>query len=163
LHVTDDVLLMAKAAIGPVEPTPVWMQAERIRGWVLADCCRFYEFRVVSIDESEQRVRIEAEVVHAGRRRDFFGFNRATHAVVAACPPEHTGLGVGTQLSRAVARAVCPGVPAVELARLAGRGNRSAIGVYGFEAGGFLVDGGKRDDAALAPLMARVDFPGDWR
>jgi hypothetical protein len=36
------------------------------------------------MDESEQRVRIEAEVVHAGRLRDFFGFNRAKHAVVEA-------------------------------------------------------------------------------
>ncbi len=84
LHVTDDVLLLAKAAIGRVEPPPAWEPADKIRGWVLADCCRFFEFRVVSIDESEQRVRIEATVVHSGRRRDFFGFNRAKHAVLEA-------------------------------------------------------------------------------
>ena len=36
------------------------------------------------MDEREERVRIEAEVVHAGRLRDFFGFNRAKHAVVEA-------------------------------------------------------------------------------
>jgi hypothetical protein len=84
LHVTDDVLLVAKAAIGAVEPPPQWVPAERVRGWVLADCCRFYEFRVTEIDESEQRVRIEAAVVHGGRRRDFFGFNRAKHAVLEA-------------------------------------------------------------------------------
>jgi beta-RFAP synthase len=89
--------------------------------------------------------------------------DRPHRVVVEACPPEHTGLGVGTQLSLAVARAVRPDVPAVELARLAGRGARSAIGVYGFESGGFLVDGGKRDPDAVAPLVARVDFPTDWR
>jgi hypothetical protein len=36
------------------------------------------------MDEREQRVRIGAEVVHAGRLRDFFGFNRAKYAVVEA-------------------------------------------------------------------------------
>ena len=32
----------------------------------------------------EERTRIEAEVVHTGRVRDFFGLNRAKHAVVEA-------------------------------------------------------------------------------
>ena len=84
LHVTDDVLLLAKAAIGAIEPPPSWEPATHVRGWVLADCCRFFEFRVVSVDKSEQRVRIEVAVVHRARRRDFFGFNRARHAVLEA-------------------------------------------------------------------------------
>jgi hypothetical protein len=84
LHVTDDVLLLARAALGPVEPPPPLMAATRVRGFVLRGACRFYEFRVRSLDDSEERVRIEAEVVHHGRLRDFFGFNRAKHAVVEA-------------------------------------------------------------------------------
>ncbi len=84
LHVTDDVLLLARAALGPVEPPPAVFAAAHVRGWVLRDACRYYEFRVRSVDESEPRVRIEAEVVHAGRLRDFFGFNRGKHAVVEA-------------------------------------------------------------------------------
>jgi hypothetical protein len=84
LHVTDDVLLLARAALGPVEPLPALVAATRVRGRVLQDACRYYEFRVVSLDEREERVRIEAEVVHAGWQRDFFGFNRAKHAVVEA-------------------------------------------------------------------------------
>jgi hypothetical protein len=83
-HVTDDVLLLARAAVGPVLPPPVLVPATRVRGQILQDACRYYEFRVLAIDEREQRVRIEAEVVHAGRLRDFFGFNRAKHAVVEA-------------------------------------------------------------------------------
>ncbi|HYT88719.1 MAG TPA: DUF447 domain-containing protein, partial [Gemmataceae bacterium] len=82
LHVTDDVLLLARAALGSVEP-PVFA-AERIRGFVLRDACRYYEFRVATIDEREERLRIDVEVVHCGRLRDFFGFNRAKHAVVEA-------------------------------------------------------------------------------
>jgi hypothetical protein len=58
--------------------------AERVRGFVLADCCRYFEFVVKSVDDRSERVSIEAEVVHSGRVRDFFGFNRAKHAVVEA-------------------------------------------------------------------------------
>lgn len=84
LHVTDDALLVAKAAIGTVDPPPAWEPATQVRGWVLADCCRFFEFRVAAVDDSEQRVRVECAVVHAGRRRDWFGFNRGKHAVLEA-------------------------------------------------------------------------------
>ena len=35
-------------------------------------------------DTSGERVSLEAAVVHTGRTRDFFGFNRAKHAVVEA-------------------------------------------------------------------------------
>ena len=84
LHVTDDVLLLARAALGPVEPPPALRPAEKVRGFVLGDACRFYEFRVRALDTLEERVRIEADVVHYGRLRDFFGFNRAKHAVVEA-------------------------------------------------------------------------------
>lgn len=89
--------------------------------------------------------------------------DRPHHVVVESCPPEHFGLGVGTQLSLAVARALRPAMPATELAQLTGRGGRSAVGVHGFDAGGFLVDGGKRDPAALAPLVGRAEFPSAWR
>jgi hypothetical protein len=84
LHVTDDVWLLARAALGTVEPHPPLVPAKHIRGFVLADACRAYEFRVRSFDEREDRVGIEAEVVHTHHFRDFFGFNRAKHAVVEA-------------------------------------------------------------------------------
>jgi uncharacterized protein len=83
-HVTDDVLLLAQAALGVVAPRPPLTPATKVRGYVLGDCCRFYEFCVREIDDGQERVRIEANVVHAGRIRDFFGFNRAKHAVVEA-------------------------------------------------------------------------------
>src|SRR5438132_13758924 len=67
LHVTDDVLLLARAALGPVEPPPACFPAAGVRGWVLCDTCRYYEFRVTTIDDSQPRVRIEAEVLHTGR------------------------------------------------------------------------------------------------
>jgi hypothetical protein len=84
LHVTDDVLMLAKAAVGAVQPFPAVRPATAVRGFVLEDYCRAFEFRVMSIDDSEQRVRIACEVVRAETRRDFFGFNRAKHAVLEA-------------------------------------------------------------------------------
>jgi len=84
LHVTDDVLLLARAALGPVEPLPAMMPATAVRGFILQGACRYYEFRVTALDDREERVRIEVQTVHSGRLRDFFGFNRAKHAVVEA-------------------------------------------------------------------------------
>jgi uncharacterized protein len=84
LHVTDDVLLLARAAIGRLTTLPPLMPAHIVRGWVLRDACRAYEFRVLHIDDREERVNIDVETVYHGTLRDFFGFNRAKHAVVEA-------------------------------------------------------------------------------
>src|SRR6185312_9084280 len=74
LHVTDDALLLARAAVGAADPLPPLRPAERVTGFVLADCCRHYEFVVRAADTSGERVSIEAEVVHSERHRDFWGF-----------------------------------------------------------------------------------------
>lgn len=84
LHVVDDVLLLARAAIGRLEETPETMPAEVVDGDVLVSACRWYEFEIVSLDDSTERTEAEAEVRHVGRLRDFFGFNRAKHAVLEA-------------------------------------------------------------------------------
>lgn len=84
LHVTDDVLLLARAAVGQLEPLPELLPAHVVRGQLLRDACRAYEFRIVSRDDSQQRMRLQAEVVATHRFRDFFGFNRARHAVLEA-------------------------------------------------------------------------------
>jgi hypothetical protein len=85
LHVTDDVLLLAQAAIGaPLDPFPATRPASVVAGAILADACRFYEFRVVELDDREDRTRILVETVAQGSQRDFFGFNRAKHSVLEA-------------------------------------------------------------------------------
>ena len=304
LHVTDDTLLLARAALGRLDPLPPLIPARSVRGWVLPGACRCYEFRVLSIDDRTERVSIEVEVVDSQTFRDFFGFNRAKHAIVEAAilatrvhllpraeidvefaklavivqktageqerlafdflrtqvgliresegpirirtasrlhfgllslpgcdhaspqrmfggigmmvdrpgvevlvhkserftaegpladraaqfaercaaslglshavhvqvvhaPPDHVGLGVGTQLGLAVARGIAELTgqkpDAVALAKLVGRGLRSAIGVHGFDGGGFLVEGGKVSESDISPLVGRWDFPDDWR
>lgn len=84
LHVTDDVELIARAAINQIDEPPATFPAEAVEGVVLADACRWYAFRVTDLDDREDRTRIECKVVDQGRLRDFFGFNRAKHAVIEA-------------------------------------------------------------------------------
>src|SRR4051794_26911220 len=62
---------------------------------------------------------------------------------IIEAPPEHVGLGVGTQLSLAIAEAVArligePMLSVEQLAGFTGRGCRSGIGLHGFRQGGFL-------------------------
>jgi hypothetical protein len=79
-NLTDDVRLFARAAISnPQYPS---VPAERVTGAVLVDCCSWRELEVVSIDSTPPRSRIDTRVVHHGTRRDFIGFNRASHAVL---------------------------------------------------------------------------------
>jgi hypothetical protein len=84
LHVTDDVRLIAQSSIGEITDEPSQRPASTVRGFVLAGACRAHEFRVTSVDESEQRMKMECEVVHSHQMRDFFGFNRAKNAVIEA-------------------------------------------------------------------------------
>jgi hypothetical protein len=82
-HVTDDALMLARAAIG-LEVDPPRSPARVIRGQVLTGACRYYEFRVRSTDDREDRASIEAQTVAEGTLRPFFGWNRAKHAVLEA-------------------------------------------------------------------------------
>ncbi|HEV3340256.1 MAG TPA: DUF447 domain-containing protein [Pirellulales bacterium] len=84
LHVTDDVELLARAAIGRLEPVPELVPAEGVEGFRLADTCRWYSFRVQELDDRQERTTILAEQVASGTVREFFGFNRGKHAVVEA-------------------------------------------------------------------------------
>ncbi len=83
-HVTDDVTLLAQAALGEPDPPPRTMAAAAVHGVVLADACRWYAIEVESLDDTSDRTSIVARVVDCGVLREFLGFNRAKHAVVEA-------------------------------------------------------------------------------
>ena len=87
---------------------------------------------------------------------------------VLEAPPNHVGLGVGTQLGLSVAAGLnaFAGLPAAgpqELALSVGRGLRSAIGTYGFVMGGLIVEQGKLPGEPISPLDCRIDLPEEWR
>ena len=93
---------------------------------------------------------------------------RAYQVLVERCPAEHTGLGVGTQLGLAVAKALAVAgghqdTPSTELAARIGRGERSAVGVHGFDHGGLIAEGGKRPGQDVSPLLEHVALPREWR
>ncbi|MDA7979018.1 MAG: hypothetical protein MPJ50_09655, partial [Pirellulales bacterium] len=81
--------------------------------------------------------------------------------------PRHAGLGSGTQLAMCVAKQLVnawrTSCDNHTLALAACRGKRSAIGIHGFEQGGFLIDAGKKDNDQIAPLIDRIEFPANWR
>ena len=83
-HITDDVLLIAKSAVGQLIPEPPLQPASLIRGFLLADACRWFAFRVSHLDDSQVRTTIDCTIVDSGNLRPFFGFNRAKHAVLEA-------------------------------------------------------------------------------
>lgn len=83
-HVTDNALMLARAAIGQLAPQPELLPCAALEGRIIADACRWHAFRVERIDDRQPRAQIWARVVDSGSRRDFLGFNRAKHAVVEA-------------------------------------------------------------------------------
>ncbi len=92
------------------------------------------------------------------------GVRLKVHRVI----PAHSGLGSGTQLGLAVARALAElhgrSTEAADLARAVGRGRRSGVGTWTFALGGFVLEGGRRDgESAVAPLLAHLPIPGHWR
>jgi len=111
------------------------------------------------------------------------GISGGVHITIRSTPPGHVGLGSGTALSLAVARAITElygmPVPADQLAAITGRGGTSGIGTAAFTSGGFLLDGGhsfgatgeKQDfrpsrasrGVRVAPVTARHGFPEDWQ
>lgn len=109
-----------------------------------------------------------SDVVDRMRRVFLLREPPACRVEVLEMPPEHAGLGTGTQLALAVVEAINTfrggqRLTPFELAALGGRGLRSAIGTYGFVQGGLLAEPGKFDHEVLAPLQFRVELPEAWR
>ncbi len=81
--------------------------------------------------------------------------------------PAHAGFGSGTQLALAIgcafARVHALDLDTPTLAQWLGRGQRSGIGIAGFDAGGLLLDGGPGRDGSPAQLLSRVELPHAWR
>lgn len=110
----------------------------------------------------------ERVLAFARRYLEAEGITGGAHLRVERDIPPHAGLGSGTQLALATARALAElyardtGAPV--LARAVGRARRSAIGTWIFAYGGFVLEGGRRASTdGPAPLLARYAFPPSWR
>jgi len=120
---------------------------------------------------------LKAEGPDAARALEFarrfarhHGLDLRLHFCLHRSIPPHAGLGSGTQLALAVARAsaeLC-GLPTevTSLAHAVDRGRRSGVGTWTFAYGGFVLEGGRAPGGGakrVAPLLARLPFPDAWR
>jgi beta-RFAP synthase len=132
----------------PVPPLRLWAEPAR-RGALL-----------VSGDDSP-RAQAFAERFLVSQRHDGGVRLHVEHAL-----PRHVGLGSGTQLALGVARAIAEvcglesGV--THLAEGTGRTRRSGVGMWVFDGGGLVLEGGRRG-SRIPPLLARLPFPTSWR
>lgn len=120
-----------------------------------------------SAANAESERELPRAAAHLATLRQISGHQQALHLRLLQVLPPHAGLGSGTQLALAVGRAFAAwhglDVPTTTLAMWLGRGQRSGIGVNGFDRGGLLLDGGPGSAGRPAPLLARQPFPDDWR
>ncbi len=83
-------------------------------------------------------------------------------------PPNHVGLGSGTQMALAVAVGLnhffarCSEQPTLTASKMQ-RGARSAIGTFGFFEGGLIVDRNSQEKPNSVELAARTVVPDEWR
>jgi hypothetical protein len=83
-HVIDDPQLLARATIDRFDDPPEFIPATAVEGNILADACRWLALRVETIDDLTERATVDCQIVDRGRLRDFWGWNRARHAVLEA-------------------------------------------------------------------------------
>ncbi len=139
----------------------------------------YMEVEVEEAEELKAEGQLKDKAMAAARAfLSYYKINGGARIRIKRAYPEHVGLGSGTQVSLAVARALSDiyGVKAdtEELAYAVGRGGTSGIGTAAFERGGFILDGGhstkekpyflpsRASRARPAPVILRRDFP-DWK
>ena len=81
-HVTDDVLIIARAALG--EPQDLECSRHERGGWIWKGACSWFRLEVHEWDTSQLRSEARAAVTDRGELRAFWGWNRAKHAVLEA-------------------------------------------------------------------------------
>jgi beta-RFAP synthase len=110
----------------------------------------------------------ERALAVARRSREALGLPGGVRVRVVEAIPPHVGLGSGTKLALAVTAALAalagPTPEPATIARAAGRGARSAVGLWTFVLGGLVVEGGRRPGVERpAPLLVRHSMPDEWR
>ncbi|MCL2687954.1 MAG: beta-ribofuranosylaminobenzene 5'-phosphate synthase [Methanobrevibacter sp.] len=137
----------------------------------------------IDFDKSIRNDKIKEQCVSkiiAGSEKiiSHFQIESGFHFDVKEAYFSHSGLGSGTQISLATAKLICEyndiPITGLELGKILKRGGTSGIGIYSFEKGGLVIDGGhdksqKSDflpssasDAKPPVLIGRYEFPKDW-
>ena len=109
---------------------------------------------------------------------DYYGVDEGFYFRVDSAYPPHSGLGSGTQIALSTGKIITEHIGeeanGYTLGKITGRGGTSGIGVFAFDYGGFIVDGGhsrKEKDSFLPSsaskasppqLFGRYEFPDEW-
>jgi len=133
---------------------------------------KFYDKKI----KDEYRDKIENA---AKKMIKFLKIQNGYKFLVKETYPPHSGLGSGTQISLAVGKSILNlnnmNMKSSQVAKIVGRGGTSGIGVIAFDYGGLIIDGGHKinekpdflpssaSNASPAPLIARYDFPEEWK
>lgn len=121
----------------------------------------------VTADTPEGDDQTERAAAHLCALREHSGCAEPLQLRLLRVLPAHGGFGSGTQLALAIGRAFAQwhrlDLSTPTLAHWLGRGQRSGIGIHGFDLGGLLVDGGPSANGYPAPLLSRIALPEGWR
>lgn len=108
------------------------------------------------------RDRIEPIAERIARQLGIPGLPAVTVNVIRR-PPAHHGLGSGTQLALAAAEAMIRVLdPTIDPMSVAGRGNRSCVGIHGFANGGWIDERSEDPSRQINPVRTRLELPGSW-
>lgn len=134
---------------------------------------RHPELRLLIRPRNDGQVRMSHTERMAGTVRRWLAFRQRNalppcDITIEVSPPVHVGLGSGTQLALALVAgldALCDQrkLDPRDLASAAARGQRSAVGTYGFVMGGMIIEKGRLPEEVLAPLECRLAIPKSWR
>lgn len=121
----------------------------------------------ITADTPDAAAQIDRAQAILRALRDRTGRRSALHLRLRRVLPPHAGFGSGTQLALAIGRAFARwhrlDIDTPTLAHWLGRGQRSGIGIHGFDQGGLLVDGGPGADGRPGHLLSRLALPEAWR
>lgn len=150
--------------VGVMIDSPGWtLRVEKLTG---DSECRIQTAPQVAAAAPDVKSRVEKIVSRCREVTPETGWS--VRVSVETAIPSHRGLGSGTQLALALARGLDIVLAdgkrqADELARIAGRGLRSAVGTWGFELGGCIFEGGRTHDDPVGRFISQVPVPSDWR
>ena len=95
---------------------------------------------------------------------DFYGVDEGFYFRVDRAYPPHSGLGSGTQIALSTGKLITEHIGqeanGYTLGKITGRGGTSGIGVFAFDYGGFIVDGGhsRKEKTSFLPCYCFGDF-----
>ena len=132
-----------------------------------------FEFNKNIKEECFKKINSSAQKV-----MDYYNVDEGFYFRVDSAYLPHSGLGSGTQIALSTGKLITESIGqeanGYTLGKITGRGGTSGIGVFAFDYGGFIVDGGHsiKEKSSFLPssaskasppqLFGRYEFPDEW-